>query len=109
MDLSSQALSVWQNALRRDPTGKLRKLIEELPGVVYSTKPLAADGVGFGPEGVLVYVRTPQGTDALAWLDRHGRSVTESPLANRLVPKYFLFVFSGASSRYHRPGPGAGQ
>lgn len=28
---------------------------------------------------------------------------------NRLVPKYFLFVFSGASSRYHRPGPGAGQ
>jgi len=81
VDLSSQALSVWQNALRRDPTGKLRKLIEELPGVVYSTKPLAADGVGFGPEGVLVYVRTPQSTDALAWLDRHGRSVTESPLA----------------------------
>ena len=83
VDLASQALSVWQNALRRDPTGKLRKLIEELPGVVYSTKPLSTDGTGtsFGPEGVLVYVRTPQGTDALAWLDRRGRSVTESPLA----------------------------
>jgi superfamily II DNA or RNA helicase len=83
VDLASQALSVWQNALRRDPTGKLRKTIEELPGVVYSTKPLSADGngPGFGPEGVLVYVRTPQGNDALAWLDRKGRSVTESPLA----------------------------
>ena len=83
VDLASQALSVWQNALRRDSTGKLRKLIEELPGVVYSTKPLSMDGTGssFGPEGVLVYVRTAQGTDALAWLDRNGRSVTESPLA----------------------------
>lgn len=83
VDLASQALSVWQNALRRDTTGKLRKIIEELPGVVYSTKPLTTDGAGpgFGPEGVLVYVRTAQGTDALAWLDRKGRSVTESPLA----------------------------
>lgn len=83
VDLASQALSIWQNALRRDPTGRLRKTIEELPGVVYSTKPLSADGKGpgFGPEGVLVYVRTPQGNDALAWLDRRGRSVTESPLA----------------------------
>ena len=83
VDLASQALSIWQNALRRDPTGKLRKTIEELPGVVYSTKPLSTDGngPGFGPEGVLVYVRTPQGNDALAWLDRKGRSVTESPLA----------------------------
>lgn len=83
VDLASQALSVWQNALRRDPSGKLRKMIEELPGVVYSTKPLTTDGQGsgFGPEGVLVYVRTAQGTDALAWLDRRGRSVTESPLA----------------------------
>ena len=30
---------------------------------------------------MLAYVRTAQGTDALAWLDRNGRSVTESPLA----------------------------
>ena len=77
VDLASQAYSVWQNAIRQD--AKLKQLVEELPGVVYSTKPHAATGVG--PEGVLTYVRTAQGTDALAWVDRQGKSVTESPLA----------------------------
>ncbi len=77
VDLASQAYSIWQNAINQQPS--LKKVIEDLPGVVYSTKPHAATGVG--PEGVLAYVRTAQGTDALAWLDRNGRSVTESPLA----------------------------
>ena len=30
------------------------------------------------PEGALAYMRTAQGTDALAWVDNHGRSITES-------------------------------
>ena len=30
------------------------------------------------PEGALVYMRTAQGNDALAWMDRAGDSVTES-------------------------------
>lgn len=77
VDLASQAFSIWQNAIKQQPS--LKQAIEDLPGVVYSTKPHAAAGVG--PEGVLAYVRTAQGTDALAWLDRRGRSVTESPLA----------------------------
>lgn len=77
VDLASQAYSIWQSAIKQKPS--LKKLVEELPGVVYSTKPHAATDVG--PEGVLAYVRTAQGTDALAWLDRNGRSVTESPLA----------------------------
>ena len=29
------------------------------------------------PDGVLVYVRTPQGNDALAWIDRIGQPMTE--------------------------------
>ena len=33
-----------------------------------------------GPEGVLVYMRTAEGTDALAWIDKQGRSVTQSQL-----------------------------
>jgi superfamily II DNA or RNA helicase len=77
VDLASQAFSIWQSAIKQQPS--LKKLVEELPGVVYSTKPRAPTDAG--PEGVLAYVLTAQGTDALAWLDRDGRSVTESPLA----------------------------
>ena len=33
------------------------------------------------PEGVLLYVRTAEGNDALAYVDRHGHSVTQSQLA----------------------------
>ncbi len=77
VDLASQAYSIWQSAIKQQPG--LKSLIEEMPGVVYSTKPHAPTALG--PEGVLTYVRTDQGTDALAWLDRNGASFTESPLA----------------------------
>lgn len=77
VDLASHAYSIWQNAVRQQP--QLKKIIEELPGVVYSTKHHTDTDIG--PEGVLAYIRTANGTDALAWLDRNGRSVTESPLA----------------------------
>jgi len=33
------------------------------------------------PEGALVYLRTAEGSDALAWVDKQGRSVTESQFA----------------------------
>jgi len=47
--------------------------------VVYSTKPHqpAPDR----PEGALVYLRTAEGNDALAWIDAQGNSVTESQFA----------------------------
>lgn len=77
VDLPSLAFGIWQSAIRQDP--RLKRLIEELPEVVYSTKPHSPTDVG--PEGVLVYVRTAQGADAMAWLNRAGQSVTESPLA----------------------------
>ena len=34
-----------------------------------------------GPTGVLVYLRTAEGNDALAWIDKTGKSVTESQFA----------------------------
>lgn len=39
------------------------------------------DTMDTAPEGVLVYIRTAQGNDALAWIDRAGRNYTESQLA----------------------------
>lgn len=76
VDLASQAYQIWKNAIDLDP--KLQKIIPDLPNVVYSTK---AHANGRTPEGVLVYMRTAEGTDSLAWIDRNGRSVTQSQQA----------------------------
>ena len=83
VDLSSLAYQIWKNASDADPS--LRKTIPDLPGVVFSTKSLAAvaprpvGAPGVVPvSGAMVYVRTGDGTDALAWVDEAGRTVTES-------------------------------
>lgn len=77
VDLASYAYQIWKNALDADP--KLKKAVEDLPNVVFSTKPhrSAPDQ----PEGVLVYTRTKEGNDSLAWINHDGQSVTESQLA----------------------------
>ena len=74
VDLSSYAYQIWKNATEADPP--LKKKIEGLPSVVYSSK--AYHERPERPEGALVYMRTAQGNDALAWLGRYGRSITES-------------------------------
>ena len=74
VDLASYAYQIWQNAITADP--RLRKQIEELPAVVYSSK--GHEPKENQPEGVLVYMRTAEANDALAWMDRDGNSVTES-------------------------------
>jgi superfamily II DNA or RNA helicase len=83
VDLASLAYQIWKNASDADPS--LRKLIPELPGVVYSTKALAdvpsapAGSAAPAPvPGVMVYVRTADENDALVWVDEQGRTVTES-------------------------------
>ena len=76
VDLASYAYQIWKNAIDADP--KLQKLISELPDVVYSTRAHEKDAEL--PEGVLVYTRTGQGNDSLAWINRQGESVTESQL-----------------------------
>jgi superfamily II DNA or RNA helicase len=74
IDLSSYAYQIWSDAITADPD--LEKAIRRLPNVVYSTKAHAP--APKAPEGVLVYLRTAQGNDALAWIDRDGNSITES-------------------------------
>ena len=47
--------------------------------MVYSTKPHKPTPEL--PTGVLVYMRTAEGNDSLAWIDSEGNSVTQSQLA----------------------------
>jgi superfamily II DNA or RNA helicase len=76
VDLISEAFQIWQNAIDADPS--LQKIIENLPNVVYSTREHQGDENN--PQGVLMYVRTEEGTDALAYIDKHGQSVTQSQM-----------------------------
>jgi hypothetical protein len=77
VDLASYAYQIWRNAVDADHS--LLKTIPDLPSVVYSAKHHTA--APSEPDGVLVYVRTAQGNDALAWINKDGKSVTESQLA----------------------------
>jgi len=81
VDLASYAYQIWKNATTADPS--LQKIIPDLPPVVYSTKAIvgAHGRAPEEPEGVLVYLRTAEGNDAMAWIDREGNSVTESQFA----------------------------
>lgn len=83
VDLASLAYQIWKNASDANPA--LKKLIPDMASVVYSTKSLSAvpakrpGAGGASPDsGVMVYVRTADGTDALAWLNERGNTVTES-------------------------------
>jgi superfamily II DNA or RNA helicase len=83
VDLASLAYQIWKNASDADPS--LKKTIPDLANVAFSTKPLSAiplrPATAAGPKsvpGVMVYVRTADGNDALAWVDEEGRTVTES-------------------------------
>jgi len=77
VDLASYAYQIWKNAIDRDP--ELENIIPAMPNVVYSTRPHAPRPDQ--PEGALVYLRTAEGNDALAWIDKQGNSVTESQFA----------------------------
>jgi superfamily II DNA or RNA helicase len=83
VDLASLAYQIWKNAGDADPS--LRKAIPDLANVVFSTKGLSAvparpsGTAGVKPAaGAMVYVRTADGNDALAWVDETGKTVTES-------------------------------
>ena len=74
VDLASYAYQIWKNAIDRFP--ELQKTIPALPPVVFSTREHHASAQK--PHGVLVYLRTAEGNDALAWVDRAGSNITES-------------------------------
>ena len=77
VDLASYAYQIWKNAITEDPS--LEEIISELPSVVYSTQPHLPTETE--PEGALIYMRTGEENDALAWVDQEGNSVTESQFA----------------------------
>lgn len=77
VDLASYAYQIWKNAIDKDP--ELERIIPAMPNVVYSTK--EHQPTSDRPEGALVYLRTGEGNDALAWIDTQGNSVTESQFA----------------------------
>ncbi len=77
VDLTSEAFQIWKKAT--DENQALKKLIEEMPNVVYSTR--AHTPQPFQPEGVLMYMKTTEGNDSLIYIDREGNSVTQSQLA----------------------------
>lgn len=77
VDLASYAYQIWKNAITASP--ELKKSIPSLQPVIYSArshKPTEKE-----PEGVLVYMKTAEGNDALSWIDKEGKSVTESQFA----------------------------
>jgi superfamily II DNA or RNA helicase len=77
IDLASYALAIWNNAIKNNPG--LKKTVEGLPSVVFATK--AHIPGPHEPDGVLVYMQTGDGTDALAWVDTQGQPITQSQYA----------------------------
>ncbi len=77
VDLASYAYQIWKNAITQDP--QLEGTVSQLLPVVYSTRPHCPTDTE--PEGALIYMRTGEGNDTLAWVNRDGDSVTESQFA----------------------------
>jgi len=77
VDLASYAYQIWKNAVTDDP--ELQKIVPDMAPVVYSTKQFKVNERQ--PDGALVYMRTAEGNDALAWVDKKGENVTTSQLA----------------------------
>lgn len=76
VDLTSEAFQIWKKATDDNPG--LKKTIEEMSNVVYSTR--AHIGQPIQPNGVLLYMKTTEGNDSLVYVDREGNSVTQSQL-----------------------------
>ncbi|RPH89280.1 MAG: NgoFVII family restriction endonuclease, partial [Calditrichaeota bacterium] len=76
VDLASLAYQIWKNATDKDPA--LLKIVPDLPNLCYATK---ANSVEAEKEGVIVYTRTAEDNDVLAWIDRAGRVITLSQSA----------------------------
>jgi superfamily II DNA or RNA helicase len=83
VDLASYAWQIWKQATQDD--ADLARAVEALPPVVYSAKTFALDrtrlpmlGTDAAKGGALVYVKSPEGNDHLAWVGSNGKTVTES-------------------------------
>jgi superfamily II DNA or RNA helicase len=75
-DLASQAFEIWNQAIQGNRA--LEQAVLALEPVSHATRPHAATPTD--PEGVMVFLRTSDDTDSLAWVGRDGQIVTQSPL-----------------------------
>jgi len=73
VDLASLAYQIWKNATDVNP--ELNKTIPDLPNVIYATK---HNDDSLEKEGVIVYCRTSEENDVLAWVDNKGNIITQS-------------------------------
>lgn len=76
VDLASLAYQIWKNATDVNP--ELNKIIPDLPNVIYATK---QNDEAPEKEGVIVYTRTSEENDVLAWVDNNGKIITQSQYA----------------------------
>ena len=83
VDLASYAWQVWKQATQDN--AQLAHAVESLPPVVYSARTFEFDGARLAlvgkaaaQGGALVYVKSPEGNDHLAWIDKRGEAITES-------------------------------
>jgi hypothetical protein len=83
VDLASYAWQIWKQATENNP--ELARTVEALPPVVYSARAFQLDAAklpGLGNEategGTLVYVKSPEGNDHLAWVGHNEHTITES-------------------------------
>ena len=91
IDLASYAFQIWKNATDDHPS--LRRQIEKLPDVVYSTRahpssasPLLGEGPFHSypspdPPGALIYLRTAADNDTLLRINNDGETVSQSHFA----------------------------
>ncbi len=77
VDLASYAYQIWQNAIQANPA--LERTIPALAPVSFAARNHIANAQE--PEGVLLYLRSAQGNDLLAWADPQGRILSESQFA----------------------------
>jgi superfamily II DNA or RNA helicase/ribosomal protein L21 len=73
VDLASYAFQIWKNAIDADP--KLSKFIPDLPNVIFATK---KGDESQSKNGSIVYTKTSNDNDVLAWVDVNKKIVTQS-------------------------------
>jgi len=73
VDLASYAFQIWKNAIDAQP--ELAKTIPDLPNVIYATKKGCESQE---LNGAIVYTKTSNENDVLAWVDEKETIVTQS-------------------------------
>ncbi|MCP4399408.1 MAG: NgoFVII family restriction endonuclease [bacterium] len=76
VDLASYAFQIWKNATDANP--QLHNIVPNLKNMSYSTKQGVHNALCPANEGVIVYTRTADDNDVLAWVDRQGQLITQS-------------------------------